>query len=1142
MLFLFSMSLSKLFQALNRTPSLRRILSSLKQGEKTIQVSGLEASSRSLLIAHLFSSLRRPLIIITDAEESASPLFEDLRALQGENQVCLFPSWGIEPYELKTPYPENSGGRLECLGQLRRANPLLVVTTLKAVIEKTITPEVLEASSIMLREGIDFGHEDLAAKLARLNFSRVPLVEEVGDFAVRGGIIDFFPNSSEYPIRIEFWGDAVESLRLFSINTQRSKRRLSEFSLRPQREFLIDRSELSRKLKSSPEMLSPESKELLRDERGFEGLEWFAPFLGIPQATIFDYLPKNTIVVTAEAELLASGLKDFIQLASSARSDMVEKYGHLPPLKMSYFIPAEGDSTSEGNSLWDTIDSYQRLNLEDLALKGDAIRIETHPQPSDSSLGQFKKRLEDYLSEGIEVFVCCANAGQRERIGELLDQFSGRVNLPVAELEGGFIFPEARLAVLTDHQIFPRHRIRERRRRFKEGIALQSYTSLREGDYVVHIDFGIGKYLGLETITIEGRKRDCLLIIYQGGDKLYVPIEQFNRVQKYAGREGHPKLTKLGGTGWQKIKARAKKAIMDMAAGLIKIYAQRIAHPGFASAADTPWQRELEASFLYEETPDQMKAIEEVKKDMQAPYPMDRLICGDVGYGKTEVAIRAAFKAVDNGKQVALLVPTTILAQQHYHTFRERLAAFPVKIEMLSRFKKRGEQKQILEEVKSGRCDIVIGTHRLLSKDVEFKDLGLVIIDEEQRFGVKHKEKLKRWRTLVDVLTLTATPIPRTMQLSLYGAKDTSVIDTPPKDRLPIHTQLAKFSPQVIVEAIKGELSRSGQIYFVHNRVQSIMAVHRYLQNLLPEVNIAIAHGQMPESRLERIMLDFLDGHYQVLLSTTIIESGLDIPTVNTIIVARADKLGLAQLYQLRGRVGRSSLKAHAYLLVPAPRFLSPTARKRLKAIEEFTELGSGFHLALRDLEIRGAGNLLGAQQHGFIQEVGFDLYTKLLEEAVSELRGQPLERELPIRVDLDSEIYLPEDYISEKPHRVQVYQMLARAKTDKDTEELRSELQDRFGKPPPEMGQLFLLAEIKMLGTKLKLERITSRDEKLTLQFHPQAKITKERVQFFLSRLKQPVEFVSGTKFAMVISLRQKEEANKVAEVWDILRRLTAG
>ena len=1101
----------------------------------------MEASSKSLLIAHLFSSLRRPLLVITDTEESASSLFDDLRALLDENQVCLFPSWGIEPYELKAPYPENSGGRLECLGQLRRADPLLLVSTLKAVIEKTITPEVLEASSILLREGIDFGHEELAAKLARLNFSRAPLVEEVGDFAVRGGIIDFFPNSNEYPLRVEFWGDAVESLRLFSINTQRSKKKISEFNLRPQREFLIDRSELESKLKSTPEILSPESRELLRDEGGFQGLEWFAPSLGIPQATIFDHLPKDTIVVTEEAELLASGLKDFMELASSARSDLVEKYGPLPPLEAGYFLPTKTDSGSEGNSLWETIDSYQRLDLVNLALKGDPIKVETHPQPSDPSLSQFKKRLEDYLSEGMEVFVCCANPGHRERITEILDQFSGRINLAVAELEGGFIFPEARLAVLTDHQIFPRHRIRERRRRFREGIALQSYSSLGEGDYVVHIDFGIGKYRGLETITIEGRKRDCLLIIYQGGDKLYVPIEQFNRVQKYAGKEGHPKLTKLGGTGWQKIKARAKKAIMDMAADLIKIYAERIARPGFATAADTSWQRELEASFLYEETPDQLQAIEEVKKDMEASYPMDRLICGDVGYGKTEVAVRAAFKAVDNGKQVALLVPTTILAQQHYHTFGERLAAFPVKIEMLSRFKGRREQKQILEEVKGGRCDIVIGTHRLLSKDVEFKDLGLVIIDEEQRFGVKHKEKLKRWRTLVDVLTLTATPIPRTMQLSLYGAKDTSVIDTPPKDRLPIHTRLAKFSPRVIVEAIKGELSRGGQIYFVHNRVQSISAVQRYLQNLLPDLSIAVAHGQMPESRLERIMLDFLEGHYQVLLSTTIIESGLDIPTVNTIIVARADKLGLAQLYQLRGRVGRSSLKAYACLLVPAPRFLSPTARKRLKAIEEFTELGSGFHLALRDLEIRGAGNLLGAQQHGFIEEVGFDLYTKLLEEAVAELRCQPLERELPIRVDLDCEIYLPQDYISEKPHRVQVYQMLAEAKTDKHIQELRSELQDRFGKPPPEMGQLFQLAEIKMLGTRLKLERITSRGEKLTLQFHPEAKITKERVESFLGQVKQPVEFISGAKFGMVISLLQTEEGKKVSEVWDILKRLTA-
>jgi transcription-repair coupling factor (superfamily II helicase) len=1136
------MSLSKLFEALGDTPSVRKVVGSLREGEKRIQLSGLEVSSRSLLLAHLFRSLRRPVVTIASSEESAQGLFEDLKSLLGTDGVRLFPSWGIEPYELKTPYPENSGGRLECVDELRRGKRPFLVTTPKALIEKTITPQMLENSSIHLKEGIDFGHQELANRLIDLSFNRVPLVEEVGDFSVRGGIIDLFPNSSEHPIRVEFWGDTVESLREFSVNTQRSKRKLPEFDLRPQREFLIDWKELHSKLRSIRGKLSPELGERLHDEGGLEGLEWLAPLLGIPQATLFDYLPEDTIVVMEEPDLVAGDLESLVERAAGNHSELVGKYGELPPVEASYLLHAEGGSGSADDLLHQLIDRYQRVELQTFTLEGNPVRIETHPQESYPSLNQFKKRLEDYLSEGVRVFLCCTNPGQRERIAELLDQLSGRIELPVAELEAGFSFPEARVAVLTDHQIFPRHRVRERRRRFREGIALQSYRSLSEGDYVVHIDYGIGKYLRLETITVEGRRRDCLLVVYLGGDKLYVPIEQFNRVQKYAGKEGHPALTKIGGVSWQKAKARAKNAIMDMASELIKIYAERRARPGFACAADTPWQRELEVSFRYEETPDQVRAVEEVKRDMEASFPMDRLICGDVGYGKTEVAVRAAFKAVDNGKQVAMLVPTTILAQQHYATFSERLASFPVKIEMLSRFKSKREQKRILEEMKAGTCDVVVGTHRLLSKDIEFKDLGLVIVDEEQRFGVRHKEKLKRWRTLVDVLTLTATPIPRTMQLSLYGARDTSVINTPPKDRLPIHTQLAKFSPDIIVEAIQRELSRGGQVYFVHNRVQSIEAVHRYLQNLLPAVRIAVAHGQMPESRLERIMLQFLEGHYQVLLSTTIIESGLDIPSVNTMVVARADKLGLAQLYQLRGRVGRSSLRAYAHLLVPAPRFLSPTARKRLKAVEEFTELGSGFHLALRDLEIRGAGNLLGPQQHGFIEEVGFDLYTKLLEEAVAELKGQPVERELPIRVDLDCEVYLPEEYIHEKPHRVQAYQMLAEVKTERDLEELKSELADRFGKPPPEMKELFLLTEIRMLGVRLKLERISLRGGRLTLSFHPEAAITKERVQLFLSRLREPVEFASGDRFQAVISVSAKGEGEKIQKVREVLRRLATG
>jgi transcription-repair coupling factor (superfamily II helicase) len=662
---------------------------------------------------------------------------------------------------------------------------------------------------------------------------------------------------------------------------------------------------------------------------------------------------------------------------------------------------------------------------------------------------------------------------------------------------------------MTDHEIWGRPRRRIRPRRFRRGILPSELQSLKPGDYVVHIEHGVGIYQGMERLPADGGQTDCLLITYQKGDKLYVPVDQLDLIQRYSAGEGAaPRVSTLGGTGWQKLKSRVKRRIKMMAEDLIQTYARRRSLPGHAFGPDTVWQREMEAAFPYEETPDQFSAIEDVKRDMESERPMDRLVCGDVGYGKTEVAIRAAFKAAMEGKQVAVLVPTTLLAEQHLGTFRERMQNFPLNIEMLSRFRTRAEQNQILEKLRLGQIEIVIGTHRLLSKDVVFHNLGLIVVDEEQRFGVRHKEALKKLRTQVDVLTLTATPIPRTLHMALMGARDMSSINTPPRDRQPIHTEIVNFSDDVIVDALLREADRGGQSFFVHNRVMTIENVHVHLSKLVPGLRVGVAHGQMPERHLERVMLDFLKREYDVLLSTMIIESGLDIPSVNTILIDRADAFGLAQLYQIRGRIGRSARKAFAYLLVPPDRALTETAQKRLRVIDELEELGSGFQLAMRDLEIRGAGNILGAEQSGFIVNVGFDMYCRLLDEAVRELKGVTHEEAEPARVSTDLDAYLPESYVPDRAEKVKLYKKLADANELGEIAGIEEEIRDRFGALPIEGQRLVDLRRLRVLATSMGVRSIILRAGLFEVLFRRQ--MTRDEVKALLKGTAVPVEFGS--------------------------------
>lgn len=1130
------MILQRMLKDVDGVKTFNRFVESLSEGERSIKLAGLAGSSQAMAIAFALRKLGRPGLVIAADIEEAEKLYDDLKAFLGEERVWYFPSWGIAPYEIRAPHTEIIGQRLITLYNISlriekgEAAPFAVIAPAKAVIEPTITRQALGKYSLRLEKGNRIEHERLIELLSKLNYRRTPVTEMLGEYSVRGGIIDLFTPYDEDPVRIEYFGDEIESIRNFSVLSQRSTRHINSTYIMPRRELVFESSLIDRYAESLDETQAQALHVALGDNGDYEGLEFIWPNLDLDMVPIFDHLPGNVLIFTQDENSCLAEVEDIIDVAG-------ERHEMMNDTPVSEVEKIYLDSVK----LERLISKYQLVDINNSIKNEESKTFEFRTRPQEffsSNISYFKNRLKELHAEEFQINILCESAGQKSRIGELLEDFELPVNLDIARLSSGFALLDLNRWYLTDHQIFTRHKKRRTFMRFREGVALSAYTNLNPGDYVVHIDYGIGKFNGLEILVIDGRKRDCLSISYLGDDKLYVPVEEFNRVQKYAGKDGAPRLSKLGTATWERIKARTRRALMEMAGELIELYAERQAYPGFAFKQDSDWIRQLEASFEYEETPDQLKVMEEIKIDMEKPVPMDRLVCGDVGYGKTELAIRAALKAVDSGKQVAVLVPTTILAAQHYDTFTRRLADFPVNIEMLSRFRTSKQIKKIKECLIGGTVDIVIGTHMLLQKSVVFKDLGLLVVDEEQRFGVGQKEKIKKLRTQVDVLTLTATPIPRTLQLSLAQARDMSIINTPPKERLPIITEVSRFSDSVITDAVMRELDRGGQVYIVHNRVQSIWAFNRYLANLMPLVKIAVGHGQMSERDLEQVMKDFIDKKYQVLLATTIIESGLDIPSVNTIVINRADKLGLAQLYQLRGRVGRSRYRAFAKLLIPPLKLLTKEARKRLKAIEEFTELGSGFHLAMRDLEIRGAGNLLGSQQHGFIEEVGFDLYVKLLEEAVAMLKGiSPEEHFREIKTTTDLDLFIPENYIGDSNQRVDIYRRFSGAETSEAVEDLIVELTDRYGEPPEAVKNLANFAVIKMFAKELRAEALTLKNKTLTLEFAASLKLGRDLIEKWVAAIENKVEFKYGRNFIVLISLQNDDD--RASEVKNILQKM---
>ncbi len=1076
-----------------------------------VRLQGLHGASRALALAACHVGTGRTFLVLCRTEEVAAALAADLEFFLG-SPVALLPEREADL--------EARAGRVQALHRLASGQATMLVASVAAALPRTIGPTALEAGALSLYPHRIVPRDDLLRALVEAGYRGVGQVTDSGEFAVRGGILDCFPPQASHPVRIEFFGDEVTSLRRFDPETQRSLGSESVVTILPLAEVpMTDAAVASaeRRLREAARWqavpVPPALLEALEHRRPIPEWDAFLPYFLPEVTTLLAYLPPEGLIVWDEPPALAERAASILEEATAEASREPDLAPLFPPLPERWASWAE---FREAARAWPAIalEPFAPVPLAAPGVQpGNALALDIPATSVDSYQGRIAGFLEDlsaWRRRGDRITLVARSEAQARRVQEILRDHDlgarlgrevpepGGIALWTGSLSAGFRIAPLALTVITETEIFGARVLPRRRARPKEALPFTSFADLKEGDYVVHVDHGIAQYLGLQQLTVGGQEGDFLHLRYAGTDKLYVPVSKLHLVQRYVGGDsagGAPALDRLGGTSWAKAKERVRASVREMAGELLKLYAARQVLPGHAFAPDSPWQKEFEAAFPYEETPDQLQAIRDVKRDMEAPRPMDRLVCGDVGYGKTEVALRAAFKAVMDGKQVAVLVPTTVLALQHYQTFSARFANFPVRVEMLSRFRPAPEQKQVLQGLNDGSVDIVIGTHRLLQKDVRFHALGLLVVDEEQRFGVVAKEALKQLRREVDVITLTATPIPRTLHMAMLGVRDVSTIETPPEERLAIRTYVTPHDRQVITEAIQGELARGGQVFFVHNRVESIHAVARELRRLVPEARLAVAHGQQNEATLERIMVDFYLRKVDVLLCTTIIESGLDVPSANTIIIDRADTLGLAQLYQLRGRVGRDKYRAYAYLLVPAEGGMTEVARRRLQVIAELTELGSGFKIASRDLEIRGAGNLLGEEQSGHIAAVGYDLYAQLIQETIRELKGEPLEVAVDPVIRLRAEGFIPESYVPDPTLRLNLYKRLLAIPDAERLRDFAEELHDRFGPVPPEARWLLTVVDLKIQARALRVREIDARREAIRLTFAPEPPILPETI-----------------------------------------------
>ena len=1132
-------------------PALQALTTGLARGsaERQWRVQGLKGGARAYFLWRLLAAAPRPALIITPTGKEAERLAGDLRFCFGEaddaepfgRRIHYLPSWEVTPFEDLSPTADVVAARIEGLYHLRQSPNPIVVTTPESLLQRVPARAAFANQYLYVVEGEEIDRDEVAARLVGWGYRRVPLVEDRGDVSIRGGIIDVFPPAHPKPLRLQLFGDQIEAMHAFDPVSQRLAGRQQELLLLPMREFdptAGQRPEIARAIETRALDL-----ELARDERAlmmdglasgllFPGVEFCLPYFHDELGTLWDYLPDGCAVFVDQAGEVDAQLERAAAVVERRASERAAEHRFFPPPDQLFLSP----------SAWRAaLAAHPTVELEALdVLGGDAretrlsvqsfstadLRTARVHQRHEVSFAPVADQVRVWRGEGQRVLFVAGTEPQTQRLARLLeaneipatvatrpfaDALGGApaadarrgagVEIVLGHLSEGFRVPDEQLVVVTEADVFGEAR-RRAARRVSVSQLLQSLSELKPEDFVVHLDHGVGIYRGLRHLQVAGTEGDYLHLEYAGGDRLYLPVDRISLVQKYVGAEGAvPTLDRLGSNSWERVKAKTRESILAMAQELLAIHAAREIDLRPAYPPPDDYFREFEATFPFEETPDQKQAIDDVLGDMAGGKSMDRLVCGDVGYGKTEVALRAAFLAVMGGRQVALLVPTTVLAQQHFVTFRKRCEGYPVRVEALSRFQSAAQHKETLRDLAAGKVDIVVGTHRLLQADVQFKNLGLLVIDEEHRFGVKHKEKIKEMRQLVDVMAMTATPIPRTLQLSLTGIRDLSVIETPPVDRLAVRTYVTRYDDDIIRDAVQRELGRGGQVFFIHNQVENIELMARHLRTVVPTARFAVAHGQMHERELEKVMLQFMQREVDVLVCSTIVESGIDIPNANTIIINRADHLGLAQLYQLRGRVGRSHERAYAYLMIPGEHLITKDAQKRLRVLQELDDLGGGFKLAAHDLEIRGAGNLLGKQQSGQIAAIGFELYTHMLEEAVMELRGQRRRVDVEPEIQLGFPAYIPDSYIPDENQRLVFYRRLATTRNSAELEEIAVELGERYGPIPPLVDSFLRVMDLRRVLKACMIVRALLRQGRVTLTFHPEAPVEVDQLVALVQR-----------------------------------------
>ncbi len=1120
---------------LQNSKEYKDVINCINSNKGSLLINGLLSVQKPHITYSIFKELNRPIVFVASTDLEAKKAYEDL-SFYMKDKVVYLGYQDIYFYHLDAKDRNEEAKKLKVLLRLAKGEKIVLVTSTEAILKKYMPKEVLLNNTYNYKIGDKINLEELSERLVSLGYERVSKIEGFGQFSIRGGIVDIFSLEYTNPIRMELFDDEIDSIRTFDVFSQKSIDKIKKFTITPSREFIYPEkvNDAVEKLKKETGKLTNEDVfaniENIESKTYFEGIENYIDYI-YPEEnkSIFTYLNDNAIIFVNDISRLKERCENYI-------NEFNENY--KLNLERGLALKSQGRLLYHFNEL-DLIKGEKKLILNTLLPKpvndfriSSVVNFESREVPTfNGKLDVLCEELNRLKYNGFKIILATNTLERAKKLNkELLDlgletTVSRKRNIEIkssqiiivpAQISSGFEYKSIKFVVVTDNEMIGVHKraSNTKSKKKKKGQKIESFLDLNVGDYVVHENSGIGRYTGIEQISVNGIKKDYMKIIYQGGDNLYVPIDQMDKVQKYIGSDVEKvKLNKLGSSEWTRAKAKVKKEIEDMTKDLIELYAKREKVKGYKYSKDTPWQNEFESLFPHEETEDQLKAIKETKKDMESDKVMDRLICGDVGYGKTEVAIRAVFKACMDQKQVAVLVPTTILAQQHYNTFRERFENYPIRVEVLSRFKSPKQQKEIINDAKKGLVDVLIGTHRIISKDINLPNLGLVVIDEEQRFGVKHKESLKQIKSTVDVLTLSATPIPRTLHMSLSGIRDMSVIEEPPQERHPIITYVTEAKESVIQDEIEREISRGGQVFFVYNRVEHIEEMASKIKRLVPDAKVAVAHGRMTSKMLEDIILGFLNKEYDVLVCTTIIETGMDISNANTMIVYDADKMGLAQLYQLRGRVGRSSRQGYAYLMYEKDKVLSEIAEKRLKAIREFTEFGSGFKIAMRDLEIRGAGNILGSQQHGHMAVIGYDLYVKMLNDAIKKVKGEPIVEEIDVEIDLSVNAYIPDTYISDELTKIEMYKKIASIESKEDMLEVQEELEDRFSDLPKSVQTLLKISYIKSLCKIMKVEKVRQVKDEIWLLPLTKYK-TKEKVGYkIVKELEELLETMCSMK-----------------------------